>query len=70
MTKQDDIKKKIGTRRIYKYLEEDQGKAMNVHIHDRNLSINEFVKDLRGLVSQKDFWHGVKPIKETILKYK
>lgn len=56
--------------RIYKYLEEDQGKAMNVHIHDRNLSINKFVKDLRGLVSQKDFWHGVKPIKETMLKYK
>lgn len=43
---------------------------MNVHIHDRNLSINKFVKDLRGLVSQNDFWHGVKQIKETMLKLK
>lgn len=43
---------------------------MNVHIHDRNLYINKFAKDLRGLVSQNDFWHGVKPIKETLLELK
>lgn len=37
VTKQDDIvsqrHEKIGTERIYKYLE-DQGIAVNVHIHD------------------------------------
>lgn len=67
VTKQDDIvsqrHEKIGTERIYKYLE-DQGIAVNIHIHDRNLSINKFVKDLRGPVNQNDSWHGVKPIKE------
>lgn len=71
VTKQDDIvsqrHEKIGTERIYKYLE-DQGIAINVHIHDRNLSINKFVKDLRGPVNQNDSWHGVKPIKEKMKK--
>lgn len=71
VTKQDDHvsqrHEKIGTERIYEFLDE-QGVDVNVHIHDRNLSINKLVKSKGNIINQNDSWHGVKPIKEKMKK--
>ena len=51
VTKQDDLvsqrNEQIGTERIYNHLAEN-GVSIHVHTHDRNPSVNKFVKDLQA----------------------
>ena len=62
VTKHDDAVTQrhelIGTQRIYRHLEKE-GVSVNVHAHDRNMTINKFVKD-NYIINQNDTWHGVK----------
>ncbi|CAG2242369.1 unnamed protein product [Mytilus edulis] len=66
ITKSDDSvsqrHEKLGTQRIYHYLEE-QDVQVNVHSHDRNLSINKLVKDTGIITNQNDPWHAIKKVK-------
>lgn len=56
---------KFGTVKIYDHLAE-QDVSIKVHSHDRNLSINKFVKDTRETTNQNDLWHAVKSLKKSI----
>ncbi|CAC5410848.1 unnamed protein product [Mytilus coruscus] len=53
---------KLGTQRIYHYLEE-QDVQVNVHSHDRNISINKLVKDKEIITNQNDPWHAITKVK-------
>ncbi|CAC5412437.1 unnamed protein product [Mytilus coruscus] len=65
-TKSDDSvsqrHEKLGTQRIYQYLEE-QDVQVNVHSYDRNLSIIKLVKDKGIITNQNDPWHAIKNAK-------
>ncbi|KAJ8322416.1 hypothetical protein KUTeg_000025 [Tegillarca granosa] len=54
-----------GTLHIYNYLNE-KDVDINIHIHDRNLSINKFIKDTRFTQNQNDLWHAVKQVKKAL----
>lgn len=54
-----------GTERIYDYLNEKDVKV-NVHCHDRNLSINKFVREQTEAQNQNDTWHCVKAVKTAL----
>lgn len=58
---------RLGTERIYDYLNEKEVKV-NVHCHDRNLSINKFVRELTEAQNQNDTWHCVKSVKAALKK--
>ena len=38
--------------------------TINVHTHDRNMSINKMMKDKGDVTNQNDSWHGVKSVKK------
>lgn len=71
VTKADDIvsqrHEKIGTERIYNYLEEENV-DVSVHCHDRNLSINKYVREETLATNQNDVWHCVKSVKTALKK--
>jgi hypothetical protein len=58
---------KIGTERIYSYIDEHDTK-IGIHCHDRNLSINKFVRESTDSVNQNDTWHCVKAMKTFLTK--
>jgi len=68
VTKQDDLcsqrHEKLGTERAYKHLEE-RNVPVNVHNHDRNLSINCLVRE-KGVTNQNDTWHSIKVLKKAV----
>ncbi|CAC5420412.1 unnamed protein product [Mytilus coruscus] len=57
---------KLGTQRIYQYLDDNDVKV-GIHSHDRNMSINKFVRD-SDVVNQNDSWHGIKAVKSAMKK--
>ena len=69
VTKGDDVvsqrHERIGTDRIYKHLDE-KGVAVGVHCHDRNLSINKYVREETDAINQNDTWHCVKSVKTAL----
>ncbi|CAC5381790.1 unnamed protein product [Mytilus coruscus] len=71
ITKSDDSvsqrHEKMGTQLIYQYLEE-QDVQVNVHSHDRNLSINKLVKNKGIITNQNDPWHAIKKVKVAMKK--
>ena len=56
---------RIGTETIYEHLAE-KDVSVKIHAHDRNLSINKFIKDTHFTTNQNDLWHAVKAIKKAI----
>ena len=50
--------KSFGSGNIYKHLK-NQSVAV-VHAHDRNLSINKFIREKCDSESHNDTWHAVK----------
>ncbi len=71
VTKADDIvsqrHEKIGTERVYRYFEEEEV-SVGVHCHDRNLSINKYVREETNATNQNDVWHCVKSVKTALKK--
>ena len=57
----------IGTRRIYSYFE-NQAVSISVNAHDRNLSINKFIRESTTATSQNDLWHAMKAFKKALYK--
>ena len=57
VTKTDDPvsqrHEKLGTERIYQHLR-DQNVAVGIHTHDRNLSINKYIREECESVNQND----------------
>ena len=56
---------KIGTERIYEYLA-SRDVDVRTHVHDRNLSINKYVRENTAAVNQNDSWHGIKGLKKNV----
>lgn len=56
---------KLGVINFYDYME---GKdiPVRVHTHDRNMSINAYIRSLNGPVNQNDRWHGIKNLKKSL----
>ena len=71
VTKSDDIvtqrHERFGTEKIYQHLK-NQSVAGGVHAHDRNLSINNFIREECTSESQNDTWHAVKSVKAALKK--
>ena len=70
VTKQDDHVSQrhelIGTKRIYEHLK-SKDVAVRIHAHDRNLSINKFVRENgESVVNQNDPWHAIKALKKSV----
>jgi hypothetical protein len=40
--------------------------AVGVHCHDRNLSINKYVREETDAINQNDTWHCVKSVKTAL----
>ena len=57
----------IGTRRVYSYFE-NQAVSISVNAHDRNLSINKFIRESTTATSQNDLWHATKAFKKALYK--
>ena len=58
---------RLGTEKIYNYLH-DKDVTVNVHCHDRNLSINKFIRENTEATNQNDTWHCVKSVKTALKK--
>ena len=58
---------KIGTERIYSYMDEHDAK-IGIHCHDRNLFINKFIRESTDSVNQNDTWHCVKAMTTSLTK--
>ena len=41
---------------------------IGIHCHDRNLSINKFIRESTDSVNQNDTWHCVKAMKTSLTK--
>lgn len=71
ITKADDIvsqrHEKVGTERIYNYLSQ-QDVTVGVHTHDRNLSINKYIREECDSENQNDTWHSAKSFKNALKK--
>ena len=50
------------TQRIYENFESEDV-TINVHTHDRKLSVNKLVKSRAMKTNQNDCWHGLKSLK-------
>ena len=73
ITKEDDSvaqrHERIGTERIYNMLQAHQDGPIQVdmHAHDRNMSVNKYVKDHQeDTKNQNDVWHVVKALEKEI----
>jgi hypothetical protein len=58
---------KIGVEEFYRYID-SKDVPIRIHIHDRNLSVNSFIKKLNGPINQNDRWHGIKNLKKDLEK--
>ena len=71
VTKTDDNvtqkHERFRTEKIYQHLK-NQSVAVGVHAHDRNLSINKFIREECDSGSQNDNWHAVKSVKASLKK--
>jgi len=71
VTKTDDLvtqrHEKIGTERIYSYMDENDPN-IGIHCHDRNLSINKFIRERTDSVNQNDTWHCMKAMETSLTK--
>ena len=56
---------RFGTEKKYQHLK-NQSVAVGVHAHDRNLSINKFMREKYDSESQNDTWHAIKAIKAAL----
>ena len=69
ITKTDNVvskrHEKLGTEKLYAYFD-SKDVSLNVHTHDRNMTINKLVKTQGYTVNQNDSWHGVKTIKKAM----
>jgi hypothetical protein len=70
ITKADDHctqrHEKLGTERMYEYFEQ-KGVSVRTHAHDRNMSINKYVRDNQVLTTnQNDPWHCIKSLKTAV----
>ncbi|KAK3083302.1 hypothetical protein FSP39_018873 [Pinctada imbricata] len=69
ITKSDDRvtqrHEKIGTKKIYEDL---QSNDVSVGVHDRNLSVNKFIRDETDATNQNDTWHCIKSLKVRLQK--
>ena len=54
---------KVGTERIYTMLA-----GNDVHTHDRNASINKFIREKEDTINRNDTWHAVKSLKTAMKK--
>lgn len=55
----------IGTKRIYDHIQ-SQGFSVNIHVHDRNMSVNKWVREGTCSTNQNDTWHAVKSYKKSL----
>ncbi|CAC5378964.1 unnamed protein product [Mytilus coruscus] len=71
VTKAHDIvsqrHEKVGTVRIYQYMK-DKDVRVGVHCHDRNLSINKYIREETETLNQNDTWHCVNAKKTAVKK--
>lgn len=71
VTKSDDSvtqrHERFGTEKIYQHLK-NQNVTVGIHAHDRNLSINKFIREECDSESQNDTWHAVKSVKAALKK--
>ena len=58
---------RFGTEKIYQHWKK-QSVAVRVHVHDRNLSINKFIREECDSESHDDTWHAVKSVKAALKK--
>lgn len=58
---------RIGTEQVYDFLH-SKDMLVNVHCHDRNLSINKYVREGTEAINQNDVWHCVKSVKTALKK--
>ncbi|CAC5419660.1 unnamed protein product [Mytilus coruscus] len=58
---------RLRTEKIFNYLHENDV-TVNVHCHDRNLSINKYVRENTEAINQNDVWHCVKSVKSALKK--
>ena len=70
ITKKDDHvsqrHEKVGTEKVYEYLS-DQGVSAAVHTHDRNMSINKYIREQqKPTTGQNDTWHSEKSLKKAV----
>ena len=56
---------KIGVTQFYEYMK-DMDVPVRIHTHDRNMSINAYVRSLDGPINQNDRWHGIKGLKKAL----
>ena len=54
-----------GTREMYRYFEA-KDTSINVQSHDRNMTVNKFVKICGYTLKQNDSWHIVKSMKKAL----
>ena len=68
--KSSQCHEKFGTVKIYNFLENHPECPVNVatHAHDRNLSINKFVREEKpDTVNQNDTWHAGKSVEKEVV---
>ena len=64
----------LGTRRLYDYFDSDISSIggpvrINIHAHDRNASLNKFIREERPkTINQNDTWHAAKSVEKEISK--
>jgi hypothetical protein len=61
----------VGTKKVYQYLEEhEEGPILvDVHVHDRNLSINKYIRENQpNTINQNDTWHAGKSVEKQMAK--
>ena len=59
------------TRNIYEYLDnwQDGGVKVKIHAHDRNMTVNKYVKTERSpTINQNDTWHMGKSVEKAVTK--
>lgn len=56
---------KIGTEKIYRDLEAEQV-TVQIHTHDRNLSIKKMVMEIVSTTNQHDIWHSIKSVNKAM----
>ena len=57
---------KLGTIRLYEHFQR-KGYHIAVHAHDRNMSINKYVKDHhKDTINQNDTWHAGKSVEKLV----
>ena len=74
ITKNDDQfsqrHERLGTERIYQYLKDHSLGPVLVpaHAHDRNLSVNKYIRENEDATNQNDTWHAGKTSGKNVIK--